>query len=62
MDEKLSEDRKQGLIKAFKKTLDMDALTNADGLMIIEILEQACEREKASLYEEYIAERLSDQE
>ena len=51
MEELLSGERREGLKAAFCETVDREVLTNADAIIIIDILKAACERKKITLYE-----------
>lgn len=55
MDEKLKKERCDTLKKFCNDIIDQGVLTNGDALMIIEILREACKREKAVLYEDALA-------
>lgn len=60
MDEIITEERRENLKKLFITTADSDALTNEDALKIIDILQNALERQKNDMYEKLIIEMISE--
>ena len=62
MDEKITEERKQNLIKYFTKVAEEDMLTNSDALEIIDILQKACERKQIEIYEDYVSSAINGSE
>lgn len=54
MDETLIPERRDALIRLFTGTAKLDVLTNLDALTIIQILQQACERAKVELHENFL--------
>lgn len=60
MDEIITEERRENLKKLFITTADADALTNEDALKIIDILQNALERQKNDMYEKLIIEMIKD--
>ena len=55
MDEKLKKERCDTLKNFCNDIIDQGVLTNGDALTIIEILREACKREKVALYEDALA-------
>ena len=49
------------LKEQFTEIADRNLLTNEDALMIIEILNRACARKKAEIYEDIIAVRIDSE-
>lgn len=60
MDErlKLTEEKKEQLLMRVKEALDNDVLNLVDWMAIYDVLLEACEREKAEVFEQYMVERL----
>ena len=58
MEELLTEERKRGLKEKFDMVIAEDILTNQDAMMILQILIDACEREKVKTYEDMIRQSL----
>ena len=61
MDEIITEARREMLKEQFTEIADRNLLTNEDALMIIEILNRACARKKAEIYEDIIAVRIDSE-
>lgn len=51
MNEIMDPERRDALVKEFVSVANSDVLTNMDGLTILEILKQACERASADIEE-----------
>lgn len=51
MNEIMDPERRDALVKEFVSVANSDVLTNMDGLTILEILKQACERASVELEE-----------
>ena len=62
MDEILTEERKKSLIEKFTMVAEENVLTNMDALMIVEILQRACERAQAEVYEKIVVEQIKGDE
>ena len=58
MDErlKLSEEKKQQLLKRVKEALDDDLLDITDWMKMYDILLEACERKSSEIMEDYLAQ------
>ena len=60
MDErlKLTEEKKEQLLRRVKQCLDEDTLDMTDWMKIYDVLLEACEREQIDAYESYVAHRI----
>ena len=57
MDKKLTKEQRDKLIQRFKAVAEDDMLNGSDAVKIIDILIEACEREKAAVSEDMMVER-----
>lgn len=58
MDEIMDPEHRDELVERFTKIAEADVLTNAEGLAIVKILEEACRRESAELEERMLLEMI----
>lgn len=62
MDEIMEAERRDALIELFTEIAKTDVLTNMDGLLVIQILEQACDRAKVELHEGFLKAMISGED
>ena len=60
MDDRLTEEKKEQLLKRVKQCLDEDTLNVWDWMKIYDVLLEACERESAAVYESMRADSINE--
>ena len=62
LDDKITEEKRDQLIRRINELYDKGALTVQDWMAIYDVFLAACGREKAAAYERYLEDCLNDEE